>query len=140
MPFTRWSGTPYLVWLVVSLLGAFGTVHAQLIADFQPNKTGGCSPLAVIFRNTTTGASPAAVYSWNFGNGNVITTTDAITPVAATYATGQTYTVVLTVNDGAFSSTKTATINVYKTPAVDFSYSGNSGCQPLTSTFSAMAT
>ncbi len=140
MPLTRLIGKPYLVWLVVALLGMIGPLHAQLTADFIPNKTGGCSPLAVIFRNTTTGAGPGATYSWNFGNGNIITTTDALTPVAATYSIGQTYTVALTVNDGGLTSTKTATINVYKTPTIDFTYTNNVGCQPLTSTFSATAT
>src|SRR4029077_16865141 len=38
------------------------------------------------------------------------------------------------------SSTVSSVINVYKTPSVDFSYSNNSGCQPLNSTFSAVAT
>jgi gliding motility-associated-like protein len=140
MSLTRMIGKPYSVWLAVALLLGVNTVQAQLNANFIPNKSGGCSPLAVVFVNTTTGASPAAIYSWNFGNGNVITTTDAVTPVAATYSVGQSYTVTLTVNDGGNSSSISSVINVYKTPTVDFSFSNNSGCQPLTSTFSAAAT
>ncbi|HMH32552.1 MAG TPA: PKD domain-containing protein, partial [Puia sp.] len=141
MPLTRWIGKPYPKWFaIVLLLAATSPVYAQLAANFTPNKTGGCSPLAVVFTNTTTGASPTATYSWNFGNGNNITTNDAVTPVAATYSTGQAYTVTLIVHDGAATSTKTTIINVYKTPSVDFTFSNNTGCQPFTTSFSASAT
>ncbi|MDP4211839.1 MAG: PKD domain-containing protein [Bacteroidota bacterium] len=115
------------------------TSVAQLVPDFTPNKTSGCSPLAVSLVNTTTGASAGATYIWNFGNGNGISTTDKNTPVAATYFAGQDYTVSLTVKDGAQSLTKTAVITVYKSPVIDFSIANAIGCSPLTTSFAAIA-
>ncbi|HZK64367.1 MAG TPA: PKD domain-containing protein, partial [Puia sp.] len=112
---------------------------AQLTADFTPSKTSGCSPLAVSFTNISTGASAAATYIWNFGNGNGISTNDRNTPVAATYFTGQDYTITLTVKDGAQTITKTRIITVYKSPVIDFSITDTLGCTPLSTSFTGIA-
>ncbi|MBS1948241.1 MAG: PKD domain-containing protein [Bacteroidetes bacterium] len=124
---------------ILFLLAARNPVIAQLVADFTPSITSGCSPLAVSFKNTSTGTSGSAVYTWNFGNGNGITTTVKTNPVAATYFTGQNYTVTLTVKDGAQTSTKTVVITVYKSPAVNFSSDIATGCSPLPVNFSGVA-
>jgi PKD repeat protein len=64
--------------------------------------TNGFAPLQVVFTNSATGTITSWV--WNFGNGVVITnTTDA--DVTNTYAAGGDYTVTLTVNGPAGSST-----------------------------------
>jgi gliding motility-associated-like protein len=137
----RPSGKTYQVFLVILLLlGASNVLRAQLVANFTPSKSGGCSPFAITFTNTTTGASPAATYSWNFGNGNSITTSNPLLPVAATYSVGQAYTVTLTVHDGAQVSSKFVIINVYKPPVVNFQPNNTTGCQPLTSNFSSNST
>ncbi|MFI5156227.1 MAG: PKD domain-containing protein, partial [Chitinophagales bacterium] len=142
MPLTLPRGKPSPIWLAVLLwlAGALNPLHAQLIANFTPNRTGGCSPLAVIFQNTTTGAGPGAIYSWNFGNGNSITTTDGTLPVAATYSIGQVYTVTLSVQYGGQTSTKSININVYKPPVVNFQGTNTLGCQPLSSSFTSSST
>lgn len=109
------------------------TVFAQLNADFTVDKTGGCSPLVVAFTNRTTGASAAAVYTWDFGNGN----TSALADPGAIYTNEQLYTVTLTVQDGSNTSVKTQQITVYKKPVVDFASSTIKGCLPLPVTFTS---
>ena len=131
--------TSVILTTLTCLLLGNSKLQAQLIANFSPDKTGGCSPLTVSFTNTTTGASASATYSWNFGNGNTITTSDAVTPVAATYFAAQTYTVTLTVHDGGRTSSKSVVLNVYKSPGVDFTVSNPTGCLPLTTSFSSVS-
>ncbi len=131
--------SPLRLLALIPLLTLYSVSNAQLTANFTSSKTSGCSPLAVSFRNTSTGASAAATYIWNFGNGNGISTTDPLTPVGATYFTPQTYTVSLTVKDGAQTSTKTGTITVYKSPVIDFSITNTVGCTPLTTSFTGIA-
>jgi PKD repeat protein len=131
--------TSVILTTLTCLLLGNSKLQAQLIANFNPDKTGGCSPLTVSFTNTTTGASASATYSWNFGNGNTITTSDAVTPVAATYFAAQTYTVTLTVHDGGRTASKSVVLNVYKSPGVDFTVSNPTGCLPLTTSFSSVS-
>jgi gliding motility-associated-like protein len=99
-------------------------VFGQLHADFSMDRTGGCSPLVVAFTNRTTGASGNAVYKWDFGNGN----TSQLANGGAIYITVQTYTVTLTVEDGANQSASTQQVSVYKTPIPDFSVSPTKIC------------
>jgi len=118
--------------LALLLLPA-GAVRAQLKAGFKPNTNGGCSPLTVSFTNTTTGASPAATYSWDLGNTKV----SSLPNPGSTYINEQTYTITLTVKDGSQTSTSSQTITVYKKPTVDFSASPAKGCLPLPVNFSS---
>ncbi|MBC6492990.1 PKD domain-containing protein [Flavihumibacter stibioxidans] len=110
-------------------------VSAQVKADFNAGKTGGCAPLVVAFTNTSTGVSPAATYEWQFGNGNkaVIASPSSIFPDEGAY------TVTLTVRDGSQTSTISKTIQVFKPPVVDFESSIIKGCFPLEVQFSAKA-
>ena len=71
-------------------------------ASITANPTTGFSPLTVNFTDVGTGAIS---YSWNFGNGSVIST--SVNP-AYTYTTGGTYTVILTAS--SVSCTATASI------------------------------
>jgi len=109
------------------------SAKAQLKADFTMDKAGGCSPFSVSFTNTTTGASAAATYEWNFGNGN----TSVLKNAAAVYHEEKNYTVTLTVKDGSQTSKQTKTIAVYKKPTVAFTFSPNNGCIPLTVNFTS---
>lgn len=111
------------------------TAFCQLNADFSTDKPGGCSPLAIHFTNLTTGASPNAVCSWDFGNGN----SSSLPAPAAIYTNEQTYSITLTVQDGSQTSSRTKEITVYKNPAVDFNFSTTKGCLPLTVSFTANA-
>ncbi|MFY7899669.1 MAG: PKD domain-containing protein, partial [Chitinophagaceae bacterium] len=111
---------------------------AQLVADFTTvdGKEGGCSPLAISFKNTTQGASINATYKWDLGNQNFST----LQHPGTVYTVERTYQVTLTVTDGTSTSTKTKTIIVYKKPVVDFVVTNGKGCAPLVTTFNSLAT
>jgi len=93
---------------------------AELKANFTVDNTGGCSPLAVSFTNTTTGASSSVKYKWDFGNGN----TSTLVNPGATFKDEKTYTVTLTATDGAQTSVKKMDIVVYITLAIRARSSG----------------
>jgi len=141
MPLTQFSGRRVLSLLaiIISLTG-LSPAKAQLVADFIPSTTAGCSPLAVNFVNTSTGTTASSVYTWTFGNGNGITTTVKNNPVSATYFNGQNYTVTLTVNDGVKSSTISKIITVFKKPAINISAARTVGCAPLQVDFTSVLT
>ena len=125
------------LWLTVVLFCAAGLpAVAQLQAAFTVDKVGGCAPLSVRFTNTTSGASGAATFTWQLGNGN----TSSLRNPGATYLDAKTYTIALTVTDGAATSTSSKDVTVYKNPEVDFSLTPNSGCMPLSINFTANAT
>ena len=121
--------------LLLQLLLCSSIAFAQLQANFTADKTGGCSPIAVAFTNTTTGASANAVYTWNLGNGNTAVAFNA----GAIYTEEKAYTVTLTVTDGDKTASKTQTITVYSKPTVDFTATPVKGCLPVPVTFSANA-
>jgi gliding motility-associated-like protein len=121
---------------IICMLFLHGGLQAQLKADFTVDKTGGCSPLTVSFTNKTSGASPNAVYTWDFGNGNTSTIADP----GAIYKDEKAYTVTLTVKDGTQTSVKTQQITVYSKPAVDFTTINVKGCVPFNVTFTSNST
>src|SRR5215216_6563349 len=121
-----------LVVLFLLLLSPF-TLHAQLSANFTMDKIGGCVPLSVSFINQTFGASANATYRWDFGNGN----TSSLQNPGAVYLDEKTYTVSLTVSDGAFTTSKTATVTVYKKPTVDFTSASPKICLPSPALFTS---
>jgi len=123
-----------LILLILILNTSF--LSAQLNADFDPDKNGGCSPLTVSFKNATTGASASAIYKWDLGNNN----TSTLTNPGATYREEKNYTITLTVTDGGKTSTQTKQITVYKKPVVDFSASKTKGCSPLSVDFTDKST
>src|SRR6476620_6413675 len=83
------------------------SAQAQTIrADFAVDKSGGCSPLPVVFTNNSSNTSPNATYLWDLGNGNTSTLKNA----GAIYYEEKAYIVTLTVKDGSQTSTLTKTI------------------------------
>lgn len=110
-------------------------LHAQLTADFTMNKTGGCSPLSISFTSTSFGTTGNTSYAWDFGNGN----TSVLQNPSAIYIEEKTYTVTLTIKQGAQSATKTKTISVYKKPSVDFTTPKPKVCLPDGVQFNANA-
>ncbi|HEV8283943.1 MAG TPA: PKD domain-containing protein [Chitinophagaceae bacterium] len=121
---------------VVLLIIGYIPLQAQLTANFIADKSGGCSPLNVSFTNLTTGASANAVYHWDFGNGN----TSSLKNSGAIYRDEKTYNVTLTVIDGLQTSSKTASITVYKKPIADFSVSSPKVCIPDAAIFISNST
>lgn len=100
------------------------------------DRTGGCSPLMVTFSDLTSGVSANASYSWDFGNGNSST----IKNPSAIYTNEKTYTVTLTVTDGAQTSSISKTITVYKKPVADFSVATPKVCLPQGASFTSNST
>jgi PKD repeat protein len=98
------------------------TVIGNPTADFNFTVNG----LTVNFNATATNATS---YDWNFGDGSFSTDEDPV----HTYATGDIYTVVLTVTGPC--GTATRTLNVNTAPTAAFSASPTSGCTPLTVNF-----
>ena len=112
---------------------------AAPVASFTASTVRGPAPLAVTF---DPGASTDDVgivsYDWDFGDGTKQQTTSG-TPVSKSYATPGSYTVILTVADGAgHKATKTLSITVdavLKPPVAAFTASVTSGMAPLSVTF-----
>ena len=119
----------------VGLLAMSLSTKAQVKASFSTDITGICSPLTVHFTNTST-ASTAAVYHWDFDNGN----SSALKNPAAVFLDPETYTVTLTVTDAGQTSTASKTITIFQKPVVDFSSSLKKVCTPDATTFIAKAT
>jgi len=122
--------------LLLTLLLSGIVVSAQLTARFTMDKTGGCSPVIINFKNQTFGASANATYKWDFGNGNTSTLTDG----GAVYTEEKTYTVTLTVQDGANQSSYQQQVTVYSPPTVDFSVSPAKTCLGMPVNFTPSAT
>jgi PKD repeat protein len=117
----------YLLFFVVSLLIVKVGI-GQLKADFSSNVTSGCLPLPVAFTDLSTGNPDR--WKWEMGDGRVFNIKDP----SLLYILAGSYTVKLTVYKGlndSSSISKTAHINVYKYPIVDFSASLLEGCIPL---------
>jgi gliding motility-associated-like protein len=123
-----------IIWLLLCICCI--KVNAQLVADFSPDRNGGCAPLSVRFANLSTGLSPGATFSWDLGNGNSSTLKDP----AAIYTTEQVYTVTLTVRDGSRTATRSKTITVYRKPVPDFSVQRPKLCLPEAAQFTASGT
>ena len=86
----------------------------------------GCAPHTVAFVNNTTGASS---FSWNFGDGNILTTTANIDTVYHTYLTSGNYTVTLTASNNCTDTTTTDFINVFPKPVAAFVADTYTSCQ-----------
>jgi gliding motility-associated-like protein len=78
----------------------------------------GCMGQQIAFANSSTG-SPT-VYSWTFGDGGTSISKNTI----HTYLTAGTYTVSLTVSNGAGSNTSSQVISIFPLPAVTVAYAG----------------
>ena len=99
----------------------FVQVFAPVIAGFTSSPTSGAAPLSVTFTNTSTGANS---YSWDFGDGSPVVTTQDPTHV---FSAGGTFTVTLTATGPGGVSTDTDTINVGGSVNATFSLTPSSG-------------
>ncbi len=104
-------------------------------ANFTASPESGPAPLIVTFADQSTGTVRS--WSWIFGDGESSTEQNPV----HTYSSPGTYTVFLTVSDGAASSSQYGTIavNIPK-PVADFIPSPASGPAPLTVTFADSST
>ena len=106
---------------------------------FYANALKGCTPLPITFVDTTHSDSTLVQWTWNFGDGVIITTTND--SIVHTYATPGVYTVTMTVQD-INGCSKTLTIPNYIKPTFPFpSFTVNSfACIGDVITFNASAT
>ena len=123
----RYGGLMLFLFLA---LGA-NALQAQLNAGFSANRTEGCAPLVVQFKDESTG-NPNSWY-WDLGNGTVSFLKDP----AATYFNPGRYTIKLVVSNGSQSDSlvKSQYIIVHASPDIQFSSSDTTGCFPLTIQF-----
>lgn len=124
---------------VISLLMMLwvATASAQLQADFTVSATEGCVPLAVAFRDQSTG-NPER-WLWRIGDGR----TSGLANPAFLYLEPGEYTVSLTVYRGTTDSstvTRTAFIKAYGFPTVSFAAAPPRGCAPLDVLFTNTST
>lgn len=122
--------------LLVFLLFSVISYSQGLTANFRSDIVGGCSPIVVNFQDLSTG-NPTS-WSWDFGNGATSTRQN---PSATYFGTG-TYTVKLTVTNGANSHTvtKTAYITVFVEPKAEFVAPKRNGCTPAIIKFTDQST
>lgn len=109
------------------------TVFPKPVASFTSNAVPGCSPLAVTFTNTTTGAIS---YNWIFGDGG---TSVAINP-SHTYTNStlliQTFTAqLIATSANGCSDTASQVVTSYPKPLYSFTMVPSIGCSPLTVNF-----
>lgn len=98
------------------------------IVNFNATPNPGCSPQVVTFQNLSTGVQPANNYTWDFGNGNVISGTG--NPPPQTYLQG-TYTITLIAGSACGSDTMIRVIVVDTIPDVNLTVNPTNGCTPL---------
>ena len=104
-------------------------VFPKVTAGFTSD-TIGCSPLKILYSNSTQGAS---IYNWSFGDGSATSTVTNPTHTYTNVTTGiLTYTTQLIAkNHFGCADTATQKITVLPKPTASFSLSLNAGCTPL---------
>jgi PKD repeat protein len=108
-------------------------VDASPTALFSANTV--CEGTTTVFNNLSTGGGTLS-YSWDFGDASVASTEASPT---YTYATGGTYTVVLTVtNDNLCEDVRTVLVTVNSLPTVDFTFADV--CEGTPATFTNNST
>jgi PKD repeat protein len=116
-------------------------VHGNVLAGFTIDQSAGCNPLEITLVNTSYGGS---VYTWDFGDGTVINTSD---PGPVTYTFTNTdflnpriFEVVLTAeNDAGCTSQAVRNITVLPDIQALFDASSTEGCHPLSVDFTNLS-
>lgn len=105
---------------------------SQVNANFSADITEGCGTIPIV-QFTDLSSGNITSWQWNLGNSN----TSILQNPTASYNGIQNYDVQLIVSDGTNFDTllKSAYIKVYRNPTADFSFSPDSGCNPLTVNF-----
>ncbi|MBP7809635.1 MAG: PKD domain-containing protein [Bacteroidia bacterium] len=108
-------------------------VFPKPIASFTVNTTPGCSPLALTFTNTSTGALN---YNWDFGDGNNSILTSPVHTYTNATLFAQTFTVqLIATNSNGCTDTTTQVITTFPKPLFTFTMIPASGCSPLNVNF-----
>ena len=107
------------------------SVSAPAVPDFINDVKDGCTPLVVVFNNTSTGRN--ATYSWNFGNNRVVNMTNPGSVIFENTTDRDTqFLVVMTATTpGCISTVDSTRLTVFTKAKANFSYNVGSGCSPL---------
>ncbi|MCE3281490.1 MAG: cell surface protein [Chitinophagaceae bacterium] len=89
----------------------------ELDVAVNGNEKTGCAPHTVNFYNNSTGATN---FVWDFGDGNLLSTTNNIDTIQHTYLTVGTFNVSIQASNGCTDTTITETISVFAKPLVNF--------------------
>lgn len=89
------------------------------------NEQFGCSPHTVKFINNSIGATS---FTWNFGDGNTLLTTNNFDTVVHTYNQTGIFNIVLRATNGCSDTTDLETISVFAKPTVNYSASSYNIC------------
>jgi len=89
------------------------------------NEITGCAPHTVRFINNSTGATN---FVWDFGDGNIRSTTKNIDTVVTVYNTVGTFTASVRASNGCTDTSGTITIRVYRKPVPDFTVNPLPAC------------
>src|SRR5688572_12367039 len=114
-----------VILLIFISLSSFLVLSQAPTAQFTATNLSACAGFPINFVNQSTpGGSPISGYSWDFGDGNSATTTDA----SHSYAVAGVYTVTLVAsaaNGQADAEVKSMYITIYANPIAAFTTSGN---------------
>jgi PKD repeat protein len=134
-------GSYSILLLVISQEGCVDSIRKNIIVVEPPSSSftssihEGCGPLTVQFTNTSISFNPSFI--WNYGNG--ITDTSAnpnpVVFIASLY-NDTTYYISLTATNLCGSAIYYDSVLVHPSPTAYFGTNVNSGCSPLTITFS----
>ncbi len=138
------SSGPFVVTLVATTPYCSGTgtqnilVEAKPAASFLPVPVLGCSPMDVVFTNTSTGA---IAYAWDFGDGSTSTAASPTHTFLNNGTVDSIYTVSL-IASTAFGCSDTAVVDITVAPpvAAQFVHDGVPGCAPMDVAFTNLST
>ncbi len=106
------------------------TVETAPTAGFTLNNNAGCSPLGVIFTNTS--SANAVNFAWDFGDGNTSTATNPTHTYINNFGVDTTFTVRL-ISSTLFGCVDTTyqAVTVYPNPSASFTNNAVLDCAPL---------
>ncbi|MCX6260862.1 MAG: PKD domain-containing protein, partial [Bacteroidia bacterium] len=117
----------------IFVLSAYG-----ITAKFSYTQLSKCSPTIVTFTNNSTRGS-GITYTWNFGLGAIVTTTD-YSVKEQVYTKAGKYRISLKVTGGTETDTTSTVITISTGPAANFSADPLYGCSPLLVKFTSKST
>ena len=109
-------------------------VETEPTASFTTNTNAGCSPLGVIFTNTS--SANAVNFLWDFGDGNTSTSTNPTHIFNNNFGVDTIFTITL-IAQTAFGCADTVTqqVSVFPNPSASFTNDGILDCAPLNVNF-----
>ena len=115
-------------------------VSAPAKASYTQSVNQGCTPLSVVFNNKSTGTN--ATYTWNFGNGRIVTTANPGAVIFDNNIDRDTQFIITmqATTPGCSFTVDSSRLTVYTKPKANFAYDIGSGCSPLEVRFSNVST